>query len=208
MFSSTSIDDLEGAEFVKFPTYIAYFSQFDKHNNYFLLNLDTSVYVYLAFDDRHNTPPWWIEGSFTRLNSATFTSNEHDYIVYRKYAGPGNFTFGSIYMDWEERTNTDNFIFVMVPVPYINTTEDRKNNLQEYPLLYPNPAPDLFILDLGREYQNVSITLYDVSGKLIKFFEFYYKKVLELNADFCPPGIYFLKIVSKESASIIKFIKE
>ncbi len=197
VFVSTSVSELNGAEFVKFATFAMHFWQEDQWNDYFLMHLNTSSDVYLAFDDRHITPPWWIEGYFTLLSNENFISDDHSYTLYKKHADPGNFTFGSMYFDWDWRDSSDQFIFIVVP----DEPETISHRLIDDPqseeiLLYPNPKNGVFTLDLGKEYSDIKITIALTDGKEISCMNYKKGKTLQIGFT-APPGIYLLGITTE-----------
>ena len=84
--------------------------------------------------------------------------------------------------------------------------EDRKQNVSRLILqIYPNPAKTFFIIHSPAAVQ--SIKIYNVLGKLIKaeeLAEFSDEKQIFLKG--INPGVYFLKVNTKESEFIKKLI--
>jgi hypothetical protein len=73
-------------------------------------------------------------------------------------------------------------------------------------LLYPNPASDLFVLEFDNtEEGNVSVDLYDATGKLVRnlFSDYLRKSVnrLSFNRQMLTPGTYFV-VITREGEKI------
>ncbi len=207
VFLSTSVSELAGAEFVRFPTYIAYFPHDDRWDHYFLLRLKTSATLYLPFDDRNMTPPWWIEGYFTELTGETFSSDEHAYTLYSKHVNAGDFTFGSIYMNWEQREYVDNIFFIVVPDETSAIPEDITGDLSAgRAVVYPNPSCGFFTLDIGEEMDGYFLTITDIRGQKVDFVKYNNGKVLQIEI-LSSPGIYFLTITARYRNQVVRVIK-
>lgn len=74
--------------------------------------------------------------------------------------------------------------------------------------VYPNPTKGIFTLDLGKEYSEVTIQIYSMTGKMISSKKYNSAKIInqEINA---PAGIYILKINSPQGISkSIKIVKK
>ena len=81
-----------------------------------------------------------------------------------------------------------------------------ENNFNDKPLVYPNPTIGNFSLDLGAIYSNVSITLTDINGRIIKFENKLNGRFFNLEID-NSQGIYLLKVKSGKNTAVIKVIK-
>ena len=81
-----------------------------------------------------------------------------------------------------------------------------ENNFNNKPLVYPNPTIGNFSLDLGAIYSNVSITLTDINGRIIKFENKLNGRFfnLEINNS---QGIYLLTVKSGKNTAVIRVIK-
>ena len=73
--------------------------------------------------------------------------------------------------------------------------------------VYPNPSDGNFSIDLGENYQTLSLTIKDMSGRIIQSSNYYDRQLLNLKLD-GPAGIYFLMIVSGDKRSTIRLIKK
>lgn len=74
-------------------------------------------------------------------------------------------------------------------------------------LLYPNPTNGKFSLDLGNQYASVTISITDLSGKLISLKTYYDSQLLNLKLEESP-GVYLLMIESGDKKAIIRLVKE
>jgi len=74
-------------------------------------------------------------------------------------------------------------------------------------LIYPNPTEGHFSIDLGANYESVSITMTDINGKLIQSTTYNESQLLNLNVEE-PTGVYLLKIESGDKKAIIRLVKK
>ena len=81
-----------------------------------------------------------------------------------------------------------------------------ENNFNNKPLVYPNPTIGNFSLDLGAVYSNVSITLTDINGRIIKFENKLNGRFFNLEID-NSQGIYLLTVKSGKNTAVIRVIK-
>ena len=81
-----------------------------------------------------------------------------------------------------------------------------ENNFNNKPLVYPNPTIGKFSLDLGAVYSNVSITLTDINGRIIKFENKLNGRFFNLEID-NSQGIYLLTVKSGKNTAVIRVIK-
>lgn len=169
-FVDASGDSLKGAEFIKFPTYISYFNNHTLED-YFSFTISRPATLYLAFDDRHVTPPSWVHKNFT-LTSITFSSNDHPYQVYRKKIGAGTFRFGYNNMNWERRSQVDHFVMIIVPqTPIVGLLEQS----EEFSI-YPVPSSGILNFKFGQTYRQVEVTIINSLGQV-------YRKLIINDAD-------------------------
>jgi hypothetical protein len=74
--------------------------------------------------------------------------------------------------------------------------------------VYPNPTKGAVKIDLGAEYQAVSVKLYTISGKLVSFNEYRACREIDYQID-GDKGVYFIQISSdKGEQARIKVMKE
>jgi hypothetical protein len=74
-------------------------------------------------------------------------------------------------------------------------------------LLYPNPTEGNFSIDLGENYKAVTITMTDLSGKVIQSKTYNESQLLNLKLEE-PVGVYLLIIEAKDKKAVIRLIKE
>lgn len=88
----------------------------------------------------------------------------------------------------------------------INTANIGENALNQV-AVYPNPFNNSFTLNLGASFDQVSVVITDVNGRVIETLSANQSAVLtvDLAAD---AGVYFVKIASGNDAIVIKIIKE
>ncbi len=82
-----------------------------------------------------------------------------------------------------------------------------ENNFGNKLLLYPNPTDGNFSIDLGETYQTVSISITDLSGKLIQSKKYNDSQLVNLSLEE-PAGVYLLIIESGDKKAVIRLIKE
>jgi concanavalin A-like lectin/glucanase superfamily protein/type IX secretion system substrate protein len=83
----------------------------------------------------------------------------------------------------------------------VGIAENTFNNLQ----YSPNPSTGIVNLNLGKQYLDILIEIFEVTGKKIDELNFDSGQLLSLDIG-SSPGIYFVKITSMERSSNIKII--
>jgi hypothetical protein len=73
--------------------------------------------------------------------------------------------------------------------------------------LYPNPSHGNFTIDLGNNYQNISITITNLDGKLIQSMTYNESQLLYLKLE-APSGFYLLIIESGYKKAVIRLVKK
>jgi hypothetical protein len=73
--------------------------------------------------------------------------------------------------------------------------------------LYPNPTTGDITIDLGEKSNSVSITITDLTGKIIQSKTYSDSQLLNLTLD-NPAGVYLLMIESGDDRAVIRLIKE
>ena len=74
---------------------------------------------------------------------------------------------------------------------------------------YPNPASDFIIIETGKiNPENVSISIYDITGKLNSVQKRSMNNKLEINVQELKQGIYFIEMQTSNQRSMMKLIKE
>ena len=89
---------------------------------------------------------------------------------------------------------------------YISTAITENLINQEY-LVYPNPTDGDFSIDLGETYQTVSISITDLSGKLIQSKNYNESQLVNLSLEE-PVGVYLLIIESGDKKAVVRLVKE
>lgn len=74
-------------------------------------------------------------------------------------------------------------------------------------LIYPNPVKETINLLLERAYKNVSLRIYDISGRLI-ISESFSGGSHRVNSEVLPQGVYILTLSNEELNVNLKFVKE
>lgn len=74
-------------------------------------------------------------------------------------------------------------------------------------LLYPNPVSDEFTVDLGQTYQEVMVTITDISGKIVHTRKRQTVDRFSAPIDL-PPGLYFITINADGRTRTYKIIRE
>ncbi|MPM05072.1 hypothetical protein SDC9_51356 [bioreactor metagenome] len=130
--------------------------------------------------------------------------------------------FGNIYttgyfqttVDFDPGTGTNNltsagewdiFVHKMSPAP--STAEVTENTFGDKFMVYPNPTDGNFSIDLGNVYQNTTISIFDVNGKLIETKSFSQTQIADMSMA-APAGVYLLKVNSGDKKAAITLVKE
>ncbi|MBL4735436.1 MAG: T9SS type A sorting domain-containing protein, partial [Flavobacteriales bacterium] len=74
--------------------------------------------------------------------------------------------------------------------------------------VFPNPASESIVVDVGKIYKEVKIQLIDLRGKVLIEEIKYDKRILEMDLRQTAQGMYLLKVGVEENEAIIKLIKE
>ncbi len=82
-----------------------------------------------------------------------------------------------------------------------------ENDFGDGLVLYPNPTKGKFSVDLGQKYQNIIITISDLSGRKIQSKIYSDNQTLNLKLEE-PAGIYLVKIESNNKKANIRLVKE
>jgi beta-glucanase (GH16 family) len=76
-------------------------------------------------------------------------------------------------------------------------------------LIYPNPTTDKLSIELANDYQNTSVALFDLSGRMVENLKMptgQKSAVMELGS--LIPGVYMLKVSDGSNSQMIKVIKK
>lgn len=88
----------------------------------------------------------------------------------------------------------------------VSTVGIVENSFNHDIIVYPNPTNEKVRIDLGYNYDEITITVQSLNGQKIKQSHHKNQQVLELNLD-VPNGIYFVSIESENKKTILKIIK-
>ena len=82
-----------------------------------------------------------------------------------------------------------------------------ENSFGKSLLVYPNPTDGSFIIDLGLNYEAISVSITDLNGKEIQSNKYNNSELLNLEIHE-PVGVYLLIIESGEKKAVIRLVKE
>jgi hypothetical protein len=74
-------------------------------------------------------------------------------------------------------------------------------------IIYPNPTDGNFSIDLGNVYQNTTISIFDIDGKLIKTMSFQQTQIANMSVA-APAGVYLVKVSSGDKKATFTLVKE
>ncbi|MFQ3325579.1 MAG: hypothetical protein ACJASM_002877 [Salibacteraceae bacterium] len=74
-------------------------------------------------------------------------------------------------------------------------------------LVYPNPTNGSFTIDLGGNYEAITVTLTDLSGRTIQVQSFIESSILDLKIEE-PAGVYLLMVELEGKKAVMRLIKE
>ncbi len=80
-------------------------------------------------------------------------------------------------------------------------------SFEKEPSIYPNPTQENISIDLGSIYQDISIQISDVTGKVVGTYIFNNKQLLDIQLGQLK-GIYILKIKADTYQTIKKIVKQ
>ncbi len=89
----------------------------------------------------------------------------------------------------------------------VNSVGIIENGFGNELLVYPNPTDGKFSIDLGENHNTITITVTDMSGKLIQLKTYNESQLLNLKIEE-PAGVYLLVIKSRNKKAVIRLIKE
>ena len=82
-----------------------------------------------------------------------------------------------------------------------------ENDFRDKLLLHPNPTSGNFSIDLGSMQESVSISITDITGRLVHSKTFKNSQLLNLKLAE-PKGVYIIIIESGDQNSVIRLVKE
>ena len=74
--------------------------------------------------------------------------------------------------------------------------------------VFPNPFSDELIIDLGKDYKEVSVKMYDLTGRLISNQVVKNHSTLKINNSKLPSGVYYLQIETESQNQFFNIRKE
>jgi hypothetical protein len=83
----------------------------------------------------------------------------------------------------------------------------KDNEFENQVVVYPNPTQGVFAIDLGNTFPEITVSINDVVGKLIRKQQFYESRLLNLSIE-QPAGVYFIKLEVEDKQAIIKLVKQ
>jgi hypothetical protein len=81
-----------------------------------------------------------------------------------------------------------------------------ENDFGKELVVYPNPTDGKFLIDLGDSYANVSISITDIKGKLIRSEKYVQEQVINLSIKE-PNGVYLITVLTGDKTAVIRLIK-
>jgi len=89
----------------------------------------------------------------------------------------------------------------------IATRDESANNIKRSISIYPNPSDGKFTVDLGKEYEQVELEVFDIGGRSLQKSSYHRHRHIDMQID-ASPGGYFLVISSEEGQAVIRLMKE
>jgi ELWxxDGT repeat protein len=89
---------------------------------------------------------------------------------------------------------------------FVNATSLTKNSIKNGISLHPNPTSGHFTIDLGKVYEETTITITELDGRLIKKKLFEGDQNVEINLD-TPAGIYLVTITTAKENLVFRIVK-
>ena len=75
--------------------------------------------------------------------------------------------------------------------------------------IFPNPSSDILNIDLSNTNEEIkSISLVDVTGKLIQIIDIQENELIKLNVSYLTAGLYYIKISSASNTVVRQVVKE
>ncbi len=84
------------------------------------------------------------------------------------------------------------------------------NDFEQEINFYPNPTKDILTIKLMQEYPELSYSVYNMKGQMIKQKNVVFSDLLKINLTDLNSGIYIIKLAAKKSKkkAVIRVIKE
>jgi len=151
------------------------------------LTLNSDSWLYFCYDFEIN---WWYDTEDLFVGVCVEDSINKTLGWIRVYnVGYNRITFDSYFFD------------------DISASVEEQKGIQEISF-YPNPTTGNLTLELEDLFDDISISVYDLNGKLMSQSGYYRQKKINLNVSNLEVGLYLLKIKLNNQVKISKFIKE
>ncbi len=89
----------------------------------------------------------------------------------------------------------------------VDWTKIVENSFGQEIKVFPNPTTGKISIDLGNEYQNISVSIKDVTGRTLQTQTFETGRTLDFSIN-QPAGFYFIEIKAGENKAVIKLLKK
>ncbi|MFT6802416.1 MAG: hypothetical protein ACJA2N_001603 [Salibacteraceae bacterium] len=149
----------------------------------------------------------WSNGSIDLDKTITMSnSSDSSWVTDQPFTqyGSGTDMYFKVFTIGQNNDTTESYRFQYLVRNGQNVNSVMESNFESSVNLYPNPNNGIFKVDLGAEYQNVNLTVYDMTGKEV------HQQVssgglfaLHINL---PKGVYFLNAVTTKNSAKFKFV--
>lgn len=139
--------------------------------------------------------------TMSNVSDSTWVSDE----PFTQY-GRGTNMYFKVFAVGQNNDTTETYKFQYLIRNGLNVNSVVESDFDSKVNLYPNPSSGNFTVALGDDYQNVELTVYDVTGKEV-YRELDSGNTFDLNID-VPKGIYFLHAVTSLKSAKFKFVVE
>ena len=120
-----------------------------------------------------------ISGGWTQKEAVAFTSDNEIYIADEDNGNGNNVSYLSL----------SNYIAASTTTA-VNEVENSSANV------YPNPATEIIHFDLSKQFNSVTVQLYDITGKMIATSSFSKAQEMVMDINKFSPGVYFYKLIT------------
>ncbi len=120
-----------------------------------------------------------ISGGWTQKEAVAFTSDNEIYIADEDNGNGNNVYYLSL----------SNYIAASTTTA-VNEVENSSTNV------YPNPATEIIHFDLSKQFNSVTVQLYDITGKMIATSSFSKAQEMVMDINKFSPGVYFYKLIT------------
>jgi len=144
-----------------------------------------------------------LEVAFSNISLPDSNVNEpssHGFISYKIQQKAGNpmgsviYNSADIYFDYNAAIKT-NTTFHTISNNFVTIAVDKIFDKQLDVLVYPNPFTHSTTIEVkGREYEELSLSIYDLAGREIRREQVYYNNKIHVSKGNLPPGIYIYQL--------------